>query len=116
MTRLFKIFLLIFTFSFFGCEVEDLVLKPPRAHCGKIVGFHDPNTSQEQGNPCGDGYRDSDGIWIPRSLPGNGSYGIIVVNDISANEKTFCVNSSVAVTKRLGGIGTIYCDRNYTTW
>ena len=114
MIRLFKIFLLTFTFGFFGCQVEELVEKPPRAHCGKIIKFYDPNFTQLQGNPCGTGYINSEGV-LTKPLPGNGSYGLVAVNDITGNEKTFCLNS-FAVRYRTSGIGTIFCDSNYTPW
>ena len=131
MTRLFKIFLLIFTFSFFFFFFEDLVLKPPRAHCGKIVGFWDNDYTQEMGNPCWEGYirypdpRYPNGNviiseYVKRELPGNGDYGIVVVNDISGNEKTFCVNNLAFIRKtidnKFSGLGSIYCSNDLRSW
>jgi len=133
MTKIYKIFVLVFIFIFWGCQVEDLVLKPPRANCGKIVGFWDKDYTQEMGNPCWEGridvVRPSCGnctttstfsVFLKRELPGNGDYGIVVVNDISGNEKTFCVNSYVWYRKtsdnKFSGLGSIYCTNDFRSW
>lgn len=132
MTRISKILTLVITLTFWGCQVEDLVEKPPRPHCGKIVAFWDNDETLEMGNPCWEGYisypdpryPDSNIMiseYIKRDLPGNGSYGLVVVNDISGNEKTFCVNDFVFLRKKgiggkYGGLGTIYCDNTFKSW
>ena len=97
----------------------------------EFVGFWDNDYTQEMGNPCWEGYirypdpRYPNGNvitseYVKRELPGNGDYGIVVVNDISGNEKTFCVNDFVWYRKttdnKFSGLGSIYCSNDLRSW
>ena len=99
---------------------------------GGKLKFRDKDYTQEMGNPCWEGridvVRPSCGPngnviiseYVKRELPGNGDYGIVVVNDISGNEKTFCVNSYVWYRKtsdnKFSGLGSIYCTNDFRSW
>jgi hypothetical protein len=85
---------LLFTL-FFCCSKPKLDPPPPRANCGEIVRLYSQNTTFEEGNPCGnnDDY--------------SRRFSLIVANDITGNEKHFCVNISVFTDYSLGNT---YCD------
>ncbi len=85
------LFVLLFIIS---CSKE----KEPQANCGEIIRLYHMNTTLQEGNPCGD---DEEGTPF-------GDYAIIVKNDITNNEKYFCIgNLWVFVDMNLGDT---YCD------
>lgn len=69
--------------------------RPPRVNCGKIVRMWSQNTDSSEGNPCGDN-RDY-----------SRRFTFVVKNDLTGNEKNFCINLSVYVRYKLG---SVYCD------
>ena len=89
----YSLFLIgVFTLSCSSAEVEE---RPSRINCGKITRLWSQNSSADEGNPCGDN-RDS-----------SREFAFIVKNDLTGNEKHFCINSSVYIRYKLG---SIYCD------
>ena len=75
----------------------------PRPNCGVIVRTYSQNTSLEEGNPCGDNNDYSR------------RFAIIVRNNITGNERTFCVNISEYVNYSVNPdspLDNIYCDAN----
>ena len=92
--------LLLLSLFVVSCSSDDGVEeRPPREHCGEIVRMYHSSSTVEEGNPCGDNDDYSR------------RYAFIVKNDITGNEKHFCINLSEFVDYKLG---SIYCDK-YTT-
>ena len=84
----------------FSCSSDTkAVERPPRTNCGKIVRMWSMNQTKGEGNPCG----------------GNSDYSrqytFVVKNDITGNERYFCVNLSEYVDYKLG---SVYCDKQTT--
>jgi hypothetical protein len=90
-----KIYLIISLLTFLSCGKDGVTEAEPRVNCGKITRLWSQNSSADEGNPCGDN-RDS-----------SRQFAFIVKNDITGNEKHFCINSSVYIRYKLG---SIYCD------
>ena len=88
------LFLIISFFVLSGCNTEAEE-RPDRVNCGEIVRMWSQNSSSQEGNPCGDNDDYSR------------RFAFIVKNDITGNEKYFCINLSVYVRYNLG---SIYCD------
>lgn len=87
--------LLLLSLFVISCSDDGVEKKPPRVNCGEIVRLWPQNSTAEEGNPCGDN-RD-----VSRQ------FAFIVKNDITGNEKHFCINMSVYIRYKLG---SIYCD------
>jgi|TARA_B110000908_G_scaffold159438_1_gene201612 hypothetical protein len=87
------LFLTISFFVLFGCtpEAEE---RPQRVNCGEIVRMWSQHSSSQEGNPCADN-------------TSSRRFAFIVRNDITGNEKHFCINISEYVSYNLG---SIYCD------
>lgn len=94
-----KIYLIISLLTFLSCSKEGVTEAEPRANCGEIVKLWHMNITQAEGNPCGE-----DGS----QFSNQGRYAFIVKNDITGNEKHFCINLSEYVSYKLG---SIYCDK-----
>ena len=94
------VYSLFFIFLIIGCDTSAEESEP-RVNCGEIVRKYHMNTTQQEGNPCGDDEPNTP----------FGEYAFIVKNDLTGNEKHFCVNLSEFVSYNLG---SIYCDK-YTT-
>ena len=93
-----KIYLIISLLTFLSCSKDGVTEAEPRANCGEIVKLWHMNITQQEGNPCGDDQPNTAG----------GRYAFIVKNDITGNEKHFCINLSEYVDYKLG---SIYCDK-----
>ena len=93
-----KIYLIISLLTFLSCGKDGETEAEPRANCGKIVKLWHMNVTQQEGNPCGDDQPNTAG----------GNYAFIVKNDITGNEKHFCINLSEYISYKLG---SIYCDK-----
>ena len=97
-----KIYLIISLLTFLSCSKNGVIEAEPRVNCGEIVRLWSQNTPADEGNPCGD----------------NNDYSrrftFVVKNDITGNEKNFCINLSVYIRYQLG---SIYCDNtNLDGW
>ena len=84
------------TFIFSCSSDTKAVESPPRVNCGKIVRLWSQNQSFQEGNPCGD------------NADYSRRFAFVVKNDITGNERTFCVNISEYVSYKLG---SVYCDK-----
>jgi len=85
-----------------SCGDSEIEERPPRVNCGKIVRLWSQNTDYSEGNPCGDN-RDY-----------SRQFTFVVKNDLTGNEKNFCINQSVYVRYKLG---SVYCeDTNLDGW
>ena len=87
--------LLLFSLFVISCSNDGVEERPPRVNCGEIVRLWPQNSTAEEGNPCGDNQDSSR------------QFAFIVKNDITENEKYFCINMSVYIRYKLG---SIYCD------
>ena len=97
-----KFYLIISLLTFLSCSKDGVIEAEPRVNCGEIVRLWSQNTPADEGNPCGD----------------NNDYSrrftFVVKNDITGNEKNFCINLSVYIRYQLG---SIYCDNtNLDGW
>ena len=86
---------LLLMYFFIGCSKPPDVEPAPKAYCGEIVRMYSQNTSAGAGNPCGN------------NPDVSRQFAFIVSNDITGNEKTFCINISVFTDYR---VGNRYCD------
>ena len=86
---------LLLIYFFIGCSKPPSVEPAPKAYCGEIVRMYSQNTSSEDGNPCGNNNDYSR------------QFAFIVINEITGNEKTFCINISVFTDY---SVGNRYCD------
>ena len=86
---------LLFICFFTGCSKPPSLEPAPKAYCGEIVRMYSQNTSSEDGNPCGN------------NPDVSRQFAFIVSNEITGNEKTFCINISVFTDY---SVGNRYCD------
>lgn len=91
-----KIYLIISLLTFLSCSKDGVTEAEPRANCGEIVRMYGGSSEQSPDNPCKDNNDFSR------------KYSFIVKNDITGNEKHFCINLSEYVDYKLG---SIYCDK-----
>ncbi len=91
----------IIFFLFIGLLVYSCAEAPtkriPTANCGIIVKKWSQQYSGAQGNPCGE------------NTDYSRRFAIIVKNDITGNEKCFCVNIDVYIRFE-NVLGGVYCD------
>ena len=86
----------LFNYMFFlGCSKPPSVEPAPKAYCGEIIRMYSSNVSAGAGNPCGN------------NPDVSRLFAFVVSNEITGNEKNFCINISVFTNYR---VGNRYCD------